>query len=118
MVFNNFRIFQLTLLKGNAAELLLLCIVWQAICTTHPPQESQTTIPTSQPQPLQTPTVFHQLNEAFLNCIKNGDPCCSEDSKVTSLLRGIAFTIYRPLLELGLGETEFISLKAIVFLGS
>uniref|UniRef100_A0A5K3FKS6 Nuclear receptor domain-containing protein n=1 Tax=Mesocestoides corti TaxID=53468 RepID=A0A5K3FKS6_MESCO len=106
---------QLTLLRGNAAELLLLSIVWQSICTTsQQPEDDQT---------FSTPlfTVFHRLNAAFLNAIKTGDyppPSCSDDSKVDAILRVIASTIYRPLLELRIGETEFICLKAIIFLSA
>ncbi|VDD76667.1 unnamed protein product [Mesocestoides corti] len=106
---------ELTLLRGNAAELLLLSIVWQSICTTsQQPEDDQT---------FSTPlfTVFHRLNAAFLNAIKTGDyppPSCSDDSKVDAILRVIASTIYRPLLELRIGETEFICLKAIIFLSA
>lgn len=44
--------------------------------------------------------------------------CCADDSKLDAILKVIANTIYRPLLELAIGETEFICLKAIIFLSA
>ncbi|VDL59713.1 unnamed protein product [Hymenolepis diminuta] len=105
---------QLALLRGNAGELLLLSIVWQAICSS-----SQHTNDSGSFVGL-----FQRLNAAFLGVIKVGSgeypavPCCVDDSKLDTILKAIASTIYRPLLELAIGETEFICLKAIIFLGA
>nr|CDS29859.2 hepatocyte nuclear factor 4 alpha [Hymenolepis microstoma] len=103
---------QLTLLRGNAGELLLLSIVWQAICSS-----SQQTNDSGSFVDL-----FQRLNSAFLGVIKaeSGEypvvPCCVDDNNLDAILKVIANTIYRPLLELAIGEMEFICLKAIIFL--
>ncbi|KAM7534178.1 hypothetical protein Aperf_G00000115919 [Anoplocephala perfoliata] len=105
---------QLTLLRGNAGELLLLSIVWQAIrASVQQTDESGTFV-----------GLFQRLNAAFLGVVKgiNGEypamPCCIDDSKLDAILKVIANTIYRPLLELAIGETEFICLKAIILLSA
>ncbi|KAH9278181.1 Hepatocyte nuclear factor 4-alpha [Echinococcus granulosus] len=108
---------QLTLLRGNSGELLLLSMVWQAICTSSQQiDEAGTFI-----------NLFHRLNIAFMEVIKASGggcnefpamPCCADDSKLDAILKVIANTIYRPLLELAIGETEFICLKAIIFLSA
>ncbi|KAL5961702.1 Hepatocyte nuclear factor 4-alpha, partial [Taenia solium] len=109
---------QLTLLRGNSGELLLLSMVWQAISTsTQQIDEAGSFI-----------NLFYRLNIAFMEVIKassgggrNEYPamtCCADDGKLDAILRVIANTIYRPLLELAIGETEFICLKAIIFLSA
>ena len=94
--------------------MLLLSIVWETICTSSQ-QTGEVGTYTS---------LFSRLNAAFLGVIKGnvGEystvTCCVDDDKLDALLKIIANTIYRPLLELAIGETEFICLKAIVFLSA
>ncbi|VDN99191.1 unnamed protein product [Rodentolepis nana] len=103
---------QLALLRGNAGELLLLSIVWQAICSSSQQTSDSGTFA----------GLFQRLNSAFLGVIKAGSgeyplvPCCVDDNNLDAILKVIANTIYRPLLELAIGEMEFICLKAIIFL--
>ncbi|KAL5107155.1 Hepatocyte nuclear factor 4-alpha [Taenia crassiceps] len=109
---------QLTLLRGNSGELLLLSMVWQAISTSAQQiDEAGSFI-----------NLFYRLNIAFMEVIKTSSgggrneypvlTCCADDSKLDAILKVIANTIYRPLLELAIGETEFICLKAIIFLSA
>ncbi|VDM16953.1 unnamed protein product [Hydatigera taeniaeformis] len=109
---------QLTLLRGNSGELLLLSMVWQAISTSTQHIDETGSFN----------NLFHRLNVAFMEVIKGSSgggrneypaiPCCADDSKLDAILKVIANTIYRPLLELAIGETEFICLKAIIFLSA
>uniref|UniRef100_A0A0V0J706 Hepatocyte nuclear factor 4-beta n=3 Tax=Schistocephalus solidus TaxID=70667 RepID=A0A0V0J706_SCHSO len=128
---------QLSLLRGNAAELLLLCLVWQAcvsgkqiddseISMGHSPNRRVDSLyrveapdikrPTFANSPAAAQTIPRCLGETlFALASTTTFPTVCPDSGLAWLLKVIAANVYQPIQELGLNETEVICLKAIIF---